>query len=1790
MTVDTTLSPYFDDYDEEKQFRKILFRPANAVQVRELNQLQTMLQKQVARFGDHIFEDGSVVIPGEVNYDDEYKYAKITLASGSYEVLESSLSGSNVFSLGYTNGIYASVKKFIPAEDTDPLTVYVKYQDAGFAGTEKEYAINENIAFFSPTSVEGDVVEIANPTGMYQEGETVTGGTSTVTATVVAFYRNTLYLSDSTGNFQVGETITGSTSGHTGTSSSVSTDNLPAKIVEATVTEAGNGSAAIVSNGIYYVNGVFLRVLDQTIVLDKYTNLPSYRVGFEIAESVVTEQDDSSLFDNATGTPNFTAPGAHRLKTQLVLAKRDIDTADDQEFIEILRVEDGLLRSKARGPNYSILEDVMAIRTYDESGDYVVDNFDIAIREHLLEDNNSGVYTAADGGDPNKLVATLDRGKAYVRGYGVDTISTTFVDIDRAQDFDVLNNSVTNAVYGNFIKVTNLNIVPAFGNFEKVSFYSGAVGTDGSVPAGSLTGTARIRYVEYDTGAIGSGSEKYKVYLFDIRNTLDEPDASIVSNSLSIYNSTSSFTADITDSSNIFERSNNTLVFRLPIDTIKTLKPGGITDTTYTITKNFNTTVSSGQILLNAGTDEVFSAYSSNNYVLSIIHTDPSRDPAQDAVLDISDLTFTLGGAPIGTSLTISSGSTDLSVYNGQTVRLVATMIKTAAERVKTTSTTNISGSLVNNKLSLGKADVFELVSVVDDTTGQDVTYQYTLSTGKKENYYDISKAVLSPGYPAPTGTITVNFKYFSHGPGDYFSVDSYTDINYKDIPYEKLNGVEVCLSDVVDFRPRISDDGTGFSGTGSVHGYMPKPLEYFRSDAEYYLNRIDKIYIDQNGNLGVFKGNPALEPAVPGDPKNSIVLYVLSIPAFTKSTEDVDIESVDNRRYTMKDIGKLEQRIKNLEYYTVLSLLEKKTSDMKVLDSGGLDRFKNGFAVDSFRDHVVGDSGRMDYNCSIDPGKGVLRSKFSVEGVDLEFDPSNSSNYSKKDDYIMLPYVETDFVKQPFATRTMNVNPYAVFSWVGTVKLTPGRDTWIDTRYTEPVITNRTIKREEVTTVNRSRETSNTNWTTPTITNTVLNTRWGFWNTNWLGINTNNLVIGRFGEASFGGIPTSAPTIGINRNISETTTRIAENVSTSSNITNKVVDDKVVDSSIIPFMRSKDVVFVGEGLKPFTVVTPFFDNVNVSAHCRPSNGNFGNSLKTDGAGKVSGVFRIPNTRSLRFRTGTKMLRLIDNTSNDEVGATTFGEGFYTAKGVLKTQQKTILSTKEITTHREIVRTTTTNTTQVRWRDPLAESFLVEQEEGMFLTSIDIFFSTKDNNIPVSVEIREMENGYPAQAIIPGGVVTLNPSQVNISANGSSDATTFTFDRPVYLQGGNEYCFVVMANSTRYNIWIATMGERIVGTQSYVSKQPFVGVMFKSQNNSTWSAAQNDDIKFTMRRAKFDTSKQPIVELKNRSVEPLILENNPLLASNGSNIVKVYCPNHGLLVGSKVTISGATLEFGITDANVNKKHTVTSVNNLDVFEIDVVDIATADGFFGGSNVTATSNYPYSVLIPNLQEMVFNNTNINWSLSTKTFKSFDGSESPYQNGAVSRPFEVGENIEFNKPMAIYNDDEQLDNMAGADSLVMRAVLSSSKDNISPLIDIEAPSAIAVSNRINSPASPVETDPVGGDSFSRYVMKVVELDLEATSFKVFLDVNRPQGSYVEVFYRTGTEESETVEKDWTKLPTITENAEADDGRFYENEYGVDNIDEYKFYQVKIVWYATNDAKTPKFKSLRTIALGT
>ena len=374
------------------------------------------------------------------------------------------------------------------------------------------------------------------------------------------------------------------------------------------------------------------------------------------------------------------------------------------------------------------------------------------------------------------------------------------------------------------------------------------------------------------------------------------------------------------------------------------------------------------------------------------------------------------------------------------------------------------------------------------------VTSRYELDTGQRDNFYDISRIVRKPGQSAPTGRLLIVYDYLEHSTGTYFSVDSYSDIanqmDYEDIPSYAATRSDpdlpaptgvFPLRDCFDFRPTVADiagsstnvdtvdEITGksfdftsrvFASTGSATVNWPKPESNVQSDFEFYLGKKALVHMDNAGEIHITEGGSAEQPKFPKHPDNMMHLASITIPAFTFSPDDVLVIREKNQRYTMKDIGRLEQRLENVEYYTSLSLLERDAESFQIQDANGLDRFKSGFVVDNFSGHKVGDVQHKDYKIAMDGMSNLARPTYKANGVSLIENATTDAarttlGYKKTGDLITLPYTEELFTEQPYATRVERLTPVLISQWIGVLELDPPGDEWFETEVAPKLIVN---------------------------------------------------------------------------------------------------------------------------------------------------------------------------------------------------------------------------------------------------------------------------------------------------------------------------------------------------------------------------------------------------------------------------------------------------------------------------------------------------------------------------------------------------------------------------------------------------------------------------------------------------------------------------------------------------------------------------------------------------------------
>ena len=333
------VAPYYEDFDATKNFYKILFRPGYSIQGRELTQLQSILQNQIESFGRYAFKQGQMVIPGEVGLNTKLDYVKLSSVSEvaisegndivykKYDITQ--LIGQQV--IGLTSGVVGTIVAVNLATEETADTIYVNYLTSGNSNTE-------------PTFRQGETLEVVDGV-------------------------NTPLL------------VVGTDGSVLPTSISV-TDPDSGEVTSLESPAMGYASAVKVSEGIYFVNGYFVRNQEDLLIIEEYYDKPSAKIGFVISEEIITPEEDASLYDNAIGSSNYTAPGAHRLSISLSLKEFALDAITDKNFIQLLTVSRGVIQKKVSPADYTLLEETLARRTFDESGDYVVDNFGLDIREY----------------------------------------------------------------------------------------------------------------------------------------------------------------------------------------------------------------------------------------------------------------------------------------------------------------------------------------------------------------------------------------------------------------------------------------------------------------------------------------------------------------------------------------------------------------------------------------------------------------------------------------------------------------------------------------------------------------------------------------------------------------------------------------------------------------------------------------------------------------------------------------------------------------------------------------------------------------------------------------------------------------------------------------------------------------------------------------------------------------------------------------------------------------------------------------------------------------------------------------------------------------------------------------------------------------------------------------------------------------------------------------------------------------------------------------------------------------
>lgn len=1697
--------PYNDDFHsvdpatgktpEEKNYLRILYKPGVSVQSRELNQMQSVIQSQIDKFGQGVFSDGASVIDGEKNFDDDIYAIDVEFDTAPGSVIDNLVMIKN--GAGTSGVLEASIIKADPIGTSDTeYRLFIRYENS------VQDNDNENIREFSNDDVIYALEDLGTP--LWQNA-----------------------------NGRIGK-----------------------------ITSIKYAALAKVESGVFFVRGEFVLCDEQEIYMIKPNKdyLISGKVALEVIESVKTSANDSTLLDNAAGTPNFNAPGADRYAIELDLAFISDDatvagtqTGDDYTFIndnssvvisknndiitrstfsEILTIINNNIQEKSKTIFSDNIESTLARRTSEESGDYTVNPFVIDIREYLndtTDSENRGLFTSdqiktfgieVEKGDISGVASdsdiTIDStsgdeviskyGKsrfsigiepsvAYVEGFRVAPESRIDVPVTKARTTDDDVEVYTTARLGNYLECT--------------TFTGGLPNLGETITIGSIT--SKIRGLEFVGG-------NYRLYLYDLSGPIDT--------TITTGSATSGFTFTFIAGSNLQDSEFSKSIFELPYDNISNVK-----DTEFTIREKVTgLVVSDGNKIEISDVNARFFNESENSYIVA----DYSGNivPIESVLIQ--------GSNNNTVKLTINE-DTPAQYSDGDPMEVILSSKKILTPRAKTQSSFIESftpNTLTSNFTDLTKFDVLSVDSAIytdvsdsNNPVEYDITNDIVIDNGQRDGIYKKSKVRYTGSVDLSNGNVLVTYQYFARQEnGQFYSRNSYA-VEYEDIPSYS----DTRLSDVLDFRP---DDGA----SGPV---FLDPNSVVEATVSYFLNRIDKVVVDNLGEFKVIEGIPGLIPDEPETPENSMHLYTVDVPAYTFDIRDINSRYVDNRGYTMRDIGEIEQRVKNIEYQMTLSLLEKEASGKQIFDgTDPYERFKNGVIVDSFNGHTVGDIDDAGYLCSIDPEEGVLRPLFDQANTRFIL----KDEFSSYGGIASLDYGDNEipFIEQLKASTHMSVNPYAVAAWWGEVKLSPSSDEWKETSQRPDVVINKENDPDVLRSIADASKAQGTRWNSWRTTWTG-RSRWGWGRNHWRGRWYGR---GRYNRNRWW------RRWHLNR---ASQTRDGIRTTASIETVRNVINEKVVDTSVVPFIRSRRVYFQGKMFRPNTKMYIYFDGIDISKYATladfqqysgnrdiqtfldkeptaifqqledsPSIGR--QEIITDIHGNIEGFFVIPNNAAHKFRTGERKVVFTDSDENDSTEATTSATANYSATGVIQHMQKTVVSTRKVklteervTQRRNIWRWNTwyyrhrnyrynrfgrygynynQNWRRRCWRDPLAQSFMIgEIESGLYATSLDLYFRNKSDNVPLQMYIVTTDNGYPSQEQVPGSEVTLLPEEVNVSED-SSLATNFKFETPLYLKPGVEYAIVVLSNDDAYRMWLSDIGKDDVLTGEYIAKNPYTGVMFKSQNASTWTADQNKDFKFAFYRARYPVN----------TTRELIFDT-----------------------------------FGIGDG------------------LDSPPDPNSNGPLSYSQLSVLSE---SITLPD--------TTLNYQLSTDgglTYYNISTSEDIYRSSGNT---------------SVISDND----------IKLKAILSSDSEYVTPTIDLDRTSLISIKNLITTETdllnddSPVGTDgelsPTHGAAVARYLTREVELNKPADQLNIYLNIIRPiEGCNVKVYVRFKTGEEDIKNLDYVEMsPEKVIPIGGDD--FEEVSFvSESDLDSYKSFQVKIVLVSNEHENVPTVKDFRAIA---
>ena len=1135
----------------------------------------------------------------------------------------------------------------------------------------------------------------------------------------------------------------------------------------------------------------------------------------------------------------------------------------------------------------------------------------------------------------------------------------------------------------------------------------------------------------------------------------------------------------------------------------------------------------------------------------------------------------------------------------------------------------------------LTKSDVFKINQILYTNGGTvtDITDWFILESGETKSSYGFGYIKFNYDYTAEacalwlslgepktkTGlknhisniskNIKIIFSYFEHqknqniiGPvvkNSYQYGDNSLILN-EDINYSIVgeSNSDIHKSALIDFRSiyttpvtstdTLSSDQDPYDFPGKIKcSFVSFPTSVNVIEGTHYLPRIDSLYLTKQGKFKLTQGIPSIDPKPPSeDLSDSMKLYNLFIPAYTIKASDVKTTTIENKRYTMRDIGRLEKRLQIVEYYTQLSLVENKAANMVVTDSSGLTRSKNGIIVDNFDTYLVAGTSKSDYNCAMDTKESALRPPFMTSRFGFRFKSANDSGdfgETRYDKYIsgvdfdfrkniagnatgclptglyMLTTSTRDqpFIIQPAASSTISLVPLAIVKSTGVMLLDPSVDDWVDKKYKPALRVDLMQGFDQV--LNN-------------ITDVFINNNEGVWGTHWGNWTTTSTYwTGNRGGRWY-----------------DWAHQERDGANTTLNIEKQDVSlgNRIVDVALAHYIRPQDIYLYVTGLRPNTRVHVFLDDVNIEEHCYVVTRSgttisltlFTTNLfipKTDKDGNIVVLFKL---KEGKYRTGDRTFNITDSSTNDKFNpkTTMYAMGVFSSSGLTLTNEETIAVGRKFALDKKILHESREIITCVH--DPIAQTFSINKDLypcGVYISSIDLCFANKGTT-NVVIELRPTVNGYPdSNNIHPNGVSVVPSNIVKALSEGetailpdiknSERYTRFNFNTPVYLQPG-EHSFVVRSESVEYTVYSATIGEddisdatskRICFTtpcedlpssgnnsNRKILTQPYVGELFRSSNASTWIADGTTDLMFSINLCVF-TPEASVKTPKTKSISFMVNTDPGTTEAKGGAF--------GMFEDSSNNLTYET---------VNLKSFIQDISGESL-------AGTIDGTATSVNMTLTSS-PNSITY--------------------------------------------ENVSFNTDISLKNSYILTKTNAATNTILLTFESVITDPYVTPVIDIHKSGIILIRNMVDTGEITAsgsitgeiideEKKPVAEPKQStitmkkpasvRYITKTIGLaeGFDAVNCRAVLTINKPEGTGVSVFVKTQSigssdkfDELPYVELVYTGKPFNSINDE-----YNEMEFNLpSNIDIFNNFAFKICLYSHYGHIVPKVKDFIGLAI--